>query len=147
VSETWRRRGLYLAGAWNIGGGIIALADPARHFAQLYGTALSLTDPLQAFFFRVTWINVIAWGVGYVLAGRHRGARAPVLIAGGAGKLVYFAACVSLVVTGIGGAALLAAGVLDMLFVAFFAAVLWGPRPGSPPGGGGLELRIGTGDG
>jgi len=97
MTEAWRRRGLYLAGAWNLVGGITALADPARHFAQLYGTALSLADPLQAFFYRATWINVLAWGVGYVLAARHRSGRTPILLAGGLGKVAYFAACVGLV--------------------------------------------------
>lgn len=146
MSEAWRRWGLYLAGVWNLVGGATALVDPARHFAQLYGTALSLADPLQAFFYRATWINVIAWGVGYILAARHRAGRPPILIAGGLGKLAYAAACVGLVVNGIGGAALLASGVLDLLFAAFFAAVLWLPRQGpSDPGGpaGFLELRAG----
>jgi hypothetical protein len=150
VSEAWRRRGLYLAGAWNIVGGLTALADPARHFAQFYGTGLSLGDPLQAFFFRVTWINVIAWGLAYVLAARHRAARTPVLVAGGAGKLAYCSACAGLVVGGIGGVALLVSGVVDGLFAAFFVAVLWGPRSGPPPGGsppGFLELRTGVGEG
>jgi hypothetical protein len=148
MSEAWRRWGLYLAGVWNLVGGATALVDPARHFAQLYGTALSLADPLQAFFYRATWINVIAWGVGYILAARHRTGRPPILIAGGLGKLAYAAACVGLVVNGIGGAALLASGVLDLLFAAFFAAVLWLPRQGpSDPGGpaGFLELRAGDG--
>ena len=77
MSEAWRRWGLYLAGVWNLVGGATALDDPARHFAQLYGTALSLADPLQAFFYRATWINVIAWGVGYILAARHRTGRPP----------------------------------------------------------------------
>src|SRR5262245_10809930 len=81
VSETWIRRALYFAGAWNIIGGVTALADPARHFAQMYEGALSLGDPIQAFFFRATWINVIAWGVGYILAGRNRSAGEGVLIA------------------------------------------------------------------
>jgi hypothetical protein len=53
---------------------------------------------------------------------------------------------VGLVVNGIGGAALLASGVVDVLFAAFFLAVLWWPRQG-PPGPGGpagfLELRTG----
>ena len=77
MSETWRSRALYFAGAWNVIGGASALADPARHFAQMYSGALSLDDPLQAFFFRATWINVIAWGIGYILAGRHSAARGP----------------------------------------------------------------------
>jgi hypothetical protein len=147
VSETWRRWGLYLAGAWNVVGGLAALADPTRHFGQLFGTALSLDDPLQAFFYRATWINVIAWGVGYALAARHRAGRAPVLIAGGAGKIAYAAACVGLYAHGIGRAALLVSGALDLLFAAFFAAVVWGPR-GGPGGGPGafLELRTGVGD-
>lgn len=150
MSEGWRRGGLYLAGAWNVLGGLTALADPVRHFAQLYGTGLSLGDPLQAFFYRATWINVIAWGVGYILAARHRAARAPVLIAGGAGKLAYSAACVGLVVSGLGGVALLASAALDVLFAGFFAAVLWGHRSGPPPEGGPpgfLELRTGAGEG
>jgi hypothetical protein len=49
VSEAWRRRGLYVAGALNVLGGVSALINPAGHFAQLYTSALSLSDPLQAF--------------------------------------------------------------------------------------------------
>lgn len=56
MSETWRRRILYVAGAWNVVGGVSALADPARHFAQLYGAALTLDDPLQAFFY-ILWLQ------------------------------------------------------------------------------------------
>jgi hypothetical protein len=129
VSEAWKRGGLYLASAGNVVGGLSALADPARHFAQLYTAALPLDDPLQAFFFRATWINVIAWGLGYILAAQHAAARPPVLLAGGAGKLAYFDACVVLYVSGAGGAMLLAAGVLDVIFAGFFAYVLWRSRP------------------
>jgi hypothetical protein len=107
-----------------------AIADPTRHFAQLYDSALSLDDPVQAFFFRVTWINVIAWGVGYILAGRHPGARGPVLIAGGAGKLAYFAVCVALLLSGHGRTMLLAAGIIDVVFAGFFGYVVWLERTG-----------------
>jgi hypothetical protein len=134
VSETWRRRLLYVAGAWNVIGGVSALADPARHFAQLYGAALSLDDPLQAFFFRATWINVIAWGLGYILAARHPAARGPVLMAGGVGKLVYFAACLALVGSGRGSTVLLASGVLDVVVAGCFFCILWRQRPGPPAG-------------
>ena len=72
MTDAWQRRALYLAGAWNMIGGAGALADPAGHFAQFYTTALSLDDPLQAFFFRTTWINAMAWGIGYAMAGRMR---------------------------------------------------------------------------
>jgi ABC-type Mn2+/Zn2+ transport system permease subunit len=113
-------------------GGASALADPTRHFAQLYNGALSLDDPLQAFFFRATWINVIAWGLGYILAGRHRAARGPVLIAGGAGKLAYFGACLALFLSGSGSAMLLAAGIVDVIFAGFFVYVLWLQRTGQP---------------
>ena len=127
MTETLARRVLYFAGAWNIIGGAGALADPARHFAQLYNGALSLDDPLQAFFFRATWINVIAWGIGYLLAGRYRTARGPVLVAGGAGKLAYFVACLALFVSGSGGAMLLTAGILDVFFAGFFVYILCKP--------------------
>ncbi len=132
MTETWRRRILYVAGAGNVVGGVSALADPARHFGQLYGAALSLDDPLQAFFFRATWINVIAWGLGYLLAARRPAAREPVLLAGGTGKLVYFGACLALVGSGRGGAMLLASGVLDVVFAACFFYILWRQRPGRP---------------
>jgi hypothetical protein len=121
----WRRRILYLAGSWNVAGGISALADPARHFAQLYTGALSLSDPVQAFFFRATWINVIAWGVGYILAGRYPDARLPVLLAGAMGKLAYFGACLSIFLSGGGTPMLLAAGLLDVISAAFFMYVIW----------------------
>ncbi|MEO5925734.1 MAG: hypothetical protein ABIR70_18090 [Bryobacteraceae bacterium] len=62
MTETWTRRILYFAGSWNVLGGLSALLDPSRHLAQMYTGALQFSDPLQAFFFRATWINVIAWG-------------------------------------------------------------------------------------
>lgn len=124
MSETWSRRLLYFAGAWNILGGAGALADPTRHIARFYGAALSVDEPLPAFFFRGVWINVIAWGVGYVLAARFPAGRAPILLAGAAGKLAYFAACVSLFSSGVGNGWVLASGVLDAAFAAFFLYVL-----------------------
>ncbi len=125
MTEIWQRRILYLAGAWNVLGGASALLDPTRHFAQSYNTSLSLGDPLQAFFFQCTWINVVAWGVAYILAARQPTARGPVLLAGGAGKLVYFGACLLLFFSGSGNMMLLAAGIMDLAFAGFFAYVLW----------------------
>jgi len=122
---------LYLAGGWNVIGGASALADPEGHFAQMYNGALSLEDPLQAFFFRATWINVIAWGFGYILAGRFPAAGGAVLAAGGAGKLAYFFACWALFSSGRGSRMLLAAGILDVVCAVFFAYVLWA-RPWKP---------------
>ena len=124
VNETWQRGALYVAGAWNIIGGAGALADPRGHFAQFYTTALSLQDPLQAFFFRTTWINAIAWGMAYALAGRFASARVPVLVAGGGGKVAYCGACVILFTSGVGNGWLLATGVADVLFAMLFAAIL-----------------------
>lgn len=95
-------------------------------------SSLTLGDPLQAFFFRATWINVVAWGFGYILAGRFPSARGPVLIAGGAGKLAYFGACVSLFSSGIGGTMLLLAGIFDVLFAAFFAYAVYASRSRQP---------------
>ena len=125
MSETWVRRLLYVCGAWNILGGVTALVDPERHFAQLYRSSLAIDEPLAAFFFRATWINVIAWGVGYTLAGRYPAGRGPVLLAGAVGKLAYFAACTSLFFSGAGNNVLMAAGVADVVFAAFFAYAVW----------------------
>lgn len=124
MNETWIRRALYFAGAWNVLGGVSAITDPTRHFAQFYNGALSLDDPLQAFFFRATWINVIAWGIGYILAGLYPGGRVPVLLSGAAGKLVYFAASVALFSSGVGKTPLLVFGILDVVFAAFFVYVV-----------------------
>jgi len=68
MNDAWLRRALVFSGVWNILGGIGALVNPASHFQQLYSLTLNLDDPLQAFFFRVVWINVAAWGVGYLAA-------------------------------------------------------------------------------
>lgn len=130
LPENWKSPILYILGAWNLVGGATALLDPSRHFAQLYTTTLNLADPLQAFFFRATWINVAAWGIGYILAGRYPGARVPVLAAGGAGKLAYFGACLALGLSGTGRAALVAFGALDVVIAAFFAYILWVEKAG-----------------
>ena len=122
MSETWRKRLLLVAAAWNVLGGASAVADPAQHFAQSYHASLSLDDPLQLFFYRCTWINVIAWGVAYLLAAVHSGARTPVLLGGGAGKLVYSVACFALFSSGVGRPLLVTAGVVDL---GFAAAFLW----------------------
>lgn len=124
MRETWNRRGLLLAATLNLLGGAGALLDPAGHFASLYTSTLSLADPLQAFFFRATWINVMAWGLGYLLAAFNPAARLPILAAGATGKAVYFGACLALVRSGAGRPLLLAFGILDLLFAVFFVSVL-----------------------
>ena len=116
---------MYLAATLNVLGGVIALANPAGHFAQSHVGQLSLGDPLQAFYYRATWINVIAWGFGYFFAARLPGARRPVLLGGAAGKLVYFAACLSLYLSGRATNALLGFGILDVMFASFFVYVAW----------------------
>ena len=130
MSERWKKGILYVAGGWNVLGGMSALLAPYKHFDQLYNGALILGDPLQAFFFQATWINVIAWGIGYILAGIHVHARLPILLAGGMGKVAYFLACVSLFRSGVGTNASIAFGALDLLFACFFFYVLWSQRHG-----------------
>jgi hypothetical protein len=131
VTDPWARRVLYAAGAYNVIGGVSAILDPASHFDQLYTSAagsagaLTLDDPLQAFFYRVAWINAIAWGVAYVVAGRLPASRPAVLIAGCLGKIVYCVACIALFRSGVGNAVLLATGVIDVSFAALFATILW----------------------
>ena len=128
MREQWARRVLYFAGTWNVVGGLTALAGPARHFDQMYAGSLDLHDPLQAFFFQATWINVIAWGVGYLLAARWSSVRAGILVAGAAGKLAYFAACWSLFRTGLGNGMLLGTGLMDVGFASMFLLIVAG-RP------------------
>ena len=125
MNETWLRRLLFAAAAWNIVGGGSALLDPAQHFAALYAVSLSLGDPLQLFFYRCTWINVIAWGAAYAMAAFYPESRTAVLAAGALGKGVYFVACVALFQSGAGNEILLAAGVVDLAFALLFAVALW----------------------
>ena len=133
MNDFWQRRLLIVAAGWNVLGGSSALFDPARHFAQLFTESLSLGDPLQAFFFRCTWINVIAWGAAYLLAAFWQGSRMAVLLAGGAGKVAYCGACVALYSTGVGKPMLLAAGIVDLVLAALFAVALLSHRRGSAP--------------
>ncbi|HJQ99063.1 MAG TPA: hypothetical protein VJ826_12190 [Candidatus Polarisedimenticolaceae bacterium] len=115
---------LYLAAAWNVLGGVLALLDPGKHFAQMYKASLDLADPLQVFFYRCVWINVIAWGLAYALAAIWPASRRTVLVAGGAGKLFYAAACAALLGSGIAKPMVLIAAIVDTVFAAAFAAIV-----------------------
>jgi hypothetical protein len=68
----------------------------------MYAVAPVPGDALLDFFYRSTWINVLAWGVGYLVAAFVPASRAAVLLAGAAGKAAYFVACVALVTSGVG---------------------------------------------
>jgi hypothetical protein len=124
MNPTWQKWLLLAAAAWNLLGGASALLDPAQHFAQMYTSALSLNDPLQLFFYRGVWINVIAWSVAYLLAAMLPVARVAVLTAGAAGKCAYFVACVALFASGVGQTFVVVAGVVDLAFSALFAFVV-----------------------
>ena len=132
MREPWLRLGLLCAATLNVLGAAGALIDPASHFASLYNSALSMHDPLQAFFYRATWIQVMAWGIGYLLAAQHPDARLPILAAGGAGKALSFLAGLALVLSGVGRPLLLVFGILDLLIAAFFAWILWRGRGAAP---------------
>ena len=120
----WMKWSLIGAAIWNIFGGVNALADPVMHFSQLYAGQLSLADPLQLYFFRCVWINVIAWGLGYALAAFVRGPHTAILVAGGLGKFFYCAACFALFATGMGKGMLVFAGAVDLLLGLLFAAMV-----------------------
>lgn len=124
MNETWIKRLLLVAGAWNITGGITSLADPTNHFAQMYTTGAPAGDALFMYFYQCTWINVLAWGVAYVLAAYRPQSRWAVLAAGGAGKAVYFAACFALVAAGVGKPLVLLFGIGDLIMALLFAWVL-----------------------
>lgn len=114
MNTRWMIRLLWLAALWNIAGGASALLDPAGHLAQMYHGTLALDQPLAAFFYQCTWINVIAWGLAYGFASFSAGARPVVMAAGSLGKTVYFMACFNLYLSGAGKPVLLAAGLFDL---------------------------------
>jgi len=127
MSAQWITRWLLLAALWNGIGGATALLDPAQHFAQMYSSALALDDPLQLFFYRCTWINVIAWGLAYALAAALSESRRAVLMAGALGKSAYCAASVALYLGGAGNKLALAAGAVDLLLAAVFMVAFFSP--------------------
>jgi hypothetical protein len=132
TSNRWTKRLLLLAATWNIVGGIGALIDPAANLSQLYPGAPTLDHPVATFFFRCTWINVIAWGVGYLIAAHAPASRQAILTAGGLGKIAYFAGCLSLFANGAKPAVAIT-GALDVLFAAGFAWILFGSSPSPHP--------------
>jgi len=129
MNETWIKRLLLIAAAWNIAGAVISLADPANHFSQMYTTVpAAADDALLMYFYQCTWINVLAWGGAYALAAFWPQSRAAVLAAGGAGKAVYFLACAALVASGAGKPLVLAFGLADLLMAALFGWALLSQR-------------------
>lgn len=132
MTSAWKRRLLYFAGAWTLIGGASALFDPAAHLSQFYTAEVSLEGPVELFFFRCVWIQVMAWGLGYIFAARHPAAMQPILTAGAIGKTLYFVACLALFRSGAATALLLAGGVVDLVFAAFFVSLVWGKPTSSP---------------
>lgn len=111
MGESWQRRVLFAAAAWNaIGGGLALAAAPGQ----------------------AAWIAVMFWAPAYVGAALVPAARAVVVLAGGAGKLAYLAYCLALYRAGSMEAATLAASSLDLVFVALFAVIAFAPQAERP---------------
>ena len=124
MNETWIKRMLLASAAWNITGAATSLADPAQHFTQMYTVTPAADDALLMFFYRCTWINVLAWGLAYVLAALWPQSRKAVLTAGAAGKAAYFVACAALFSTDVGRPLVLVFGLGDLLMAALFVWAL-----------------------
>lgn len=124
MNEIWTKRLLLVAAAWNGIGATTSLADPANHFTQMYNVAARVDDPLLMYFFQCTWINVLAWGLAYGLAAFWPQSRAAVLVAGGAGKAVYFVACAALFATGVAKPLVMVFGIGDLAMAGLFAWAL-----------------------
>jgi hypothetical protein len=139
MNPTWTRRLLLGAAAWNLAGGAMSLIDPANHFAQMYTVAPRADDALLMYFYQCTWINVLAWGLAYLLAAFWRESRPAVLLAGGIGKAVYFVACALLVLSGVGKPLVLLFGLGDLAMAGLFAWAFLASastRTGYPPAAG-----------
>lgn len=124
MNDTWTRRLLFGAAAWNLVGGATSLADPGNHFAQMYTVLPAAGDVLFEYFYRCTWINVLAWGLAYGLAALWPASPPAVLAAGAAGKAAYFVACALLVASGVGKPLALVFGLGDLIMAALFAWAL-----------------------
>lgn len=130
MKTTWQGNLLWFAAAWNVLGGVTALANPGGHYAAMFSTPAP-ADSVQQFLYRCVWINVIAWGVGYAIAARVPAARLAVLAAGAAGKTAYALAALAVAGAGTGTAMLALAGVADLVFAGCFVLAL---RTGASPG-------------
>jgi hypothetical protein len=124
MNQAWIKRLLLASAAWNLTGGITSLADPANHFARMYNAVPPAEDALLTYFYQCTWINVLAWGLAYLLAAFWPESRRAVLAAGGIGKAVYFLACAMLVYSGVGKPLVLAFGIGDLLMAVLFGWAL-----------------------
>ena len=76
---------------------------------------------------------MIAWGAAYLGAALVPAARKVVILAGGAGKAAYVAAAVALFGQGAMDATVFAASSVDLVFVALFAAMIFGGGRGDQP--------------
>jgi hypothetical protein len=135
LSETWTKRLLLASAAWNLTGGLTSLADPANHFRQMFTVAADVNDALLMYFYQCTWINVLAWGLAYLLAAFWPQSRKAVLAAGSAGKAAYFIVCVALVASGVGRPLVLAFGLGDLLMAGLFFWALLSQRRDDRRGG------------
>lgn len=105
--------------------GICTNASIAAHDAQIDWQFCGITiDALLMFFYRCTWINVLAWGLAYLLAALWPQSRKAVLTAGAAGKAAYFVACAALFSTDVGRPLVLVFGLGDLLMAALFVWAL-----------------------
>jgi len=144
VTETWTKRLLLGSAVWNIGGALVSLADPAQHLAQMFSApAPAGLDAVALFFYRCTWINVLAWGLAYGLAACWPHSRAAVLAAGGAGKALYCAASVGLVLSGVGRPLVLVFGLADLAMALLFFWALWALWAQEAPLRAGAQTRPG----
>lgn len=130
MNESWTKRMLLASAAWNLTGGVTSLADPANHFRQMYNATPAVNDAPLMYFYQCTWVNVLAWGLAYLLAAFWPQSRKAVLAAGGVGKAVYFLACAELVASGVGKPLVLVFGLGDLLTAALFAWALLSMRRG-----------------
>ncbi|MDM4765905.1 hypothetical protein [Pelomonas sp. SE-A7] len=142
MNESWIKRLLLVAAAWNITGGASSLLAPANHFEQMYSVAPAANDALLNYFYQCTWINVLAWGLAYLLAALWRPSRPAVLVAGGIGKAVYFLACVGLYLSGAGKPLVMVFGVGDLLMAALFGWALLSTRSEIDRSTAGLNAKL-----
>lgn len=124
MNESWIKRLLLASAAWNITGGASSLLAPTNHFKQMYTASPATNDVLLMYFYQCTWINVLAWGLAYLLAAIWKESRPAVLAAGGVGKAIYFLACIGLVASGVGKPLTLVFGLGDLLMALLFGWAL-----------------------
>jgi len=132
ISERLVSKALKVTAVVNIGAGLAAMSMPDLNAQLLLGAEVTLEGHLLRYHLMV-WSFVVAMGLGYAVASRAPERARGILLAGGAGKLVFALICVEMLWSGHATWLLLGATAFDGLMGALFLAYFFQTRASAEP--------------